>query len=286
MATRARDLDAFAYGNERDMRIVDDGDGLQWAVIGMVPERRAVLKATYGLLALRNGVPIGYLDAHVLWRCVDLSYNVFDTFRGGEAAFVFGRLLATLRSLFDAAAFTLERYQLGHHNDEALDSGAWWFYYRLGFRPRDRAIRMLAKQELERSRARPGYRSSRQALRRLATDSLHFEPCGVRAPEWPRLDASSERLIRPRRLRQAPDVDALARRLGAAPPRGAAVSLAWQRWAPVVAALPDLAQWNRAEKRALADVISAKGGIRQCVFLQRFDAHPRLGAALRRLTGA
>ena len=37
MVTRERDLDNFAYGDARDVRIVDDGDGLQWAVIGTLP---------------------------------------------------------------------------------------------------------------------------------------------------------------------------------------------------------------------------------------------------------
>ena len=56
---RARDLDAFAYGGPRDVMTVDDGDGLQWVLIGMVPQRRPLLRAAYGFLTLRSGVPIG-----------------------------------------------------------------------------------------------------------------------------------------------------------------------------------------------------------------------------------
>jgi hypothetical protein len=41
--------------------------------------------------------------------------------------------------LFDVDSFTINPYQLGDGNDEALASGAWWFYYKFGFaraRPR------------------------------------------------------------------------------------------------------------------------------------------------------
>ncbi|NIO07390.1 MAG: hypothetical protein GTO40_05085, partial [Deltaproteobacteria bacterium] len=40
MITHARDLDAFAYGDKNSVRLVDCGDGLEFATVGMVPERR------------------------------------------------------------------------------------------------------------------------------------------------------------------------------------------------------------------------------------------------------
>ncbi len=89
MVTRERDLDNFAYGDPRDVRLVDDGDGLQWALIGTLPERRPPLRVTYGMLTLRNGVPIGYVGVDALFRSADLSFNIFSTFRSGEAAYVF-----------------------------------------------------------------------------------------------------------------------------------------------------------------------------------------------------
>ena len=64
--------------------------------------------------------------------------------------------------------------------------------------------------------------------------------------------------------------------------RGGAVATAWQRWAPVVAQLP-LAGWNARERRALAAIITAKGGRSERDFLRLFDAHPRVAAALRGL---
>jgi hypothetical protein len=294
MATRARDLDAFAYGSARDVRIVDDGDGLEWAIIGVFPERRPVLRSVYGVITLRNGVPIGYLDIHVLFRCVDLAYNTFESFRGAEAAYVLARLLAALRHLFAATSFTLAPYQLGRDNDEAIDSGAWWFYYKLGFRPRASAIRAIARAELARMAANPRHRSSARTLARLADDYLYFETGGARAPHWPSLDALGARVSARLAARAGADresavresVRAATRLLGGARVRGASERTAWARWAPIVAVLPGVARWSATDRRALARVIAAKGGPADDEYLARFDAHPRLGAALRRLTGS
>jgi hypothetical protein len=296
MVTRARDLDAFAYGDPRDVRVVDDGDGLRWALIGTTPERRPVLRATYGQLALRNGVPIAYAESDMLFGCADLAYNTFETFRGGESAFVFARLLAMLRQLFGAQSFTFEPYQLGRENNEALASGAWWFYYKLGFRPRSVAIRALVRTELARIRRDPAYRSAKRTLARLAEDYLYFEPDGHRAAFWPQLAELGARLAPSFAADAGTDREAAvqacmreaARLLGVSSLRaiGPGARAAWERWAPIVTRLPGLEGWSADERSALARIAFAKGGRRDSDYLALFDAHPKLGAALRRMTGA
>ena len=66
MVSRERDLDAFAYGDARDVQIVEDSDGLAFMVNGVLPERRTLLPAIFGAITLRNNVPIGYIQADVL----------------------------------------------------------------------------------------------------------------------------------------------------------------------------------------------------------------------------
>ena len=51
-----------------------------------------------------------------------------------------------VRHLFGSDACSIDPYQLGHGNEEGLASGAWWFYYKLGFRPLDPDIRKLARR--------------------------------------------------------------------------------------------------------------------------------------------
>jgi len=296
MVTRERDLDNFAYGDARDVRVVDDGRGLQWAVIGTLPARRPILRATYGMLTLRNGVPIGYVGVDTLFRCADLSYNTFETFRGGEAAFVFGRTLAATASLFGSQSFTMEPYQLGHHNEEGIESGAWWFYYKLGFRPRNPRVARLAYRELQRMKMRPSYRSSKRTLQKLAEDYLYFENAGARAPFWPRVAELGARTARYLARLGAGDRETAVRlclentrRLLNAPPlprTAPEVHIAWENWSPIVLLLPGIERWSRAERINLAKVISAKGGRRESDYLALFDKHPRLGPALRRLARA
>jgi hypothetical protein len=147
MVTRSRDLDSFEHADPRDVRLVDCGDGLQFACIGMRPERRALLDAIYGYLTLQNGVPTGYVLSSALFRSSLVAYNVFETFRGAEAARTYGRVLAMLRALFGCDTFAVDPYQLGHHNAEGLASGAWWFYVKLGFSPVDAAVLRLVRAE-------------------------------------------------------------------------------------------------------------------------------------------
>jgi hypothetical protein len=309
LVTRGRDIDGIAYGNPDDVWVVSDGhesgdsDGLQWAFIGSVPARRQLLRASHGFLTLRSGVPIGYGQFDTLFRSTDVSFNSFDTFRGASTAWIFVRLLAAARALLGARAFTLDGYQLGHHNDEAIASGAWWFYYKLGFRPRDAAIRQLAAKELRRMAADSAYRSPPATLRRLAAGTLYFESEGVRAPRWPQLAdigaAAADQFAAlggaDREVAVTACVDRAMKRLGVVGTvdnaaagragRKSDIATAWQRWAPVVAQL-QLAGWSARERLALAAIIAAKGGRSERDFLRLFDEHPRIAADLRALCRA
>ena len=44
-----------------------------------------------------------------------------------------------------------------------------------------------------------------------------------------------------------------------------------------------MAQWSRAERRALVKVIRAKGGAHEADYLEHFHAHPRLSRAIVRM---
>jgi len=56
---------------------------------------------------------------------------------------------------------------------------------------------------------------------------------------------------------------------------------AWRRLAPIVALL-DVASWKDGERRALADLVRAKGGRSERDYVARYLAHPRLDAAVLR----
>jgi len=288
MVTRARDLMAFEYADPRDLRLVDDGDGLGFAFLGVIPERRSLLPALYGYLMLRNGVPVGYGQVDVVGPRAAVSFNVFDSFRGAGAGLLLARLMAATRHVFGATSFSLEPYQLGQGNDEAIETGAWWFYHKLGFRPLAAEARRIMRAEVARRRLNPRHRSSSRTLRALARHHLFFDPGpgthGGLAPVEAVLARASDWLARRGGGGEAEDAaDQAARRITglkslAGFSRGE--RLAWQRWAPVIASWPGITRWSARERRALVDVVRAKGDGPEVEYLLRIAAHARLAKAL------
>ena len=295
MITRSRDLWAFQHADRNDVRMVDCGGGLQFACIGCVPERRLVLEGLYGFLTLRNGVPIGYVLSSSLFGSTEVAYNVFDTFRKAEAGHVFGRVMAMMRHLFGSDAFSIDPYQLGFGNPEGLQSGAWWFYYKLGFRPRDADVRRVLRGELRRMKADPGHRSSTETLEKLAADYLYFYLDGPRTDTLGSLSLGeighrisrylADRFGADREAGIRTSVREAARLLGVpAPSRGTpGMRLAWQRWAPLILSLPGVSRWSPARRRELAGIVRAKGGRRESEYIKRFDRHSLLRKALLKL---
>jgi len=296
MVTRSRDLDAFIHGDPRDVRLVDCGAGLEFAAIGVKPERRLMLESVYGFLTLKNGVPVGYVLTSALFGSSEIAYNVFDTWRGGEAGHVYGRVLAMTRAVFGSSAFTIYPYQLGGDgNAEGIASGAWWFYQKLGFRPRDPGALALMKAELARMRRNPAHRSGPATLRALAAHNVYWHA------GRPRDDVIG---ILPLEHAGLAVTDYLAARFGADRERGeqvcaaeaarlcgvrgwrrwpAAERLWWTRWSPLVLVLPGVDRWMAAERAGLVRVVRAKGGRRETDFVRLFDAHRKLRAALVKL---
>jgi hypothetical protein len=270
MITRERDLAAFQFANPEDVFLVDDGRGLVFAMMGVIPARRATLTTAYTALTLKNGVPIGYIQADVVGRHGALSFNTFEAFRGAEAAHVFARFIAASHHLFGCTTFSVEPYQLGVGNDEGIESGAWWFYQRFGFRPRTQATRRLAAREIARRKANRFYRSSAQTLRALARSHMLLSLDRSEAPRMPRIDAwlaASVRELRqfrqadPAERRAAASAGALQRLAGKGSVRLSADAHAMLgRWAGLVLAMSASGAWTTSERRQLLRLIVAKAG--------------------------
>lgn len=295
MVARDRDLDAFAYGDPGDVRLADCGDGLQFAYIGVIPERRLFLECLYGFVMLKNGVAVGYGTNTGLFGSSEVAFTVFDTFRAGEAALMYVRMLSVARRLFGADTFTVDPYQLGEDNEDAIQSGAWWFYHKLGFRPRDPGLLRIMRGELGRRRSNPSHRSSATTLKKLATQNvfLHLEKrrddvlgilpladVGLRITRY-----LAGRFGHDRRRATTTCSREAAELLGVRSlrPFSAGERLVWQRWSPLLLVLPGVNRWGRRDKQLLVEVVRAKGGRRESEFLMRFDRHRRLRETIRLL---
>lgn len=297
LLVRLRDIDAFAYGNTKDVVVLDWPGGMQFAVFGMVPDRRLLLESCFGILVLQNGVPVGYGTLSALFESVEIAYNIFPAFRGHGASWIMARLLGTAHHLVGAKTFFVGPYQLGHDNEEGIDSGAWWYYEKLGFRPDTADARQLRLAELRRIRNERRHRSSPRTLRRLAQHPMFLELGPRRQDTLGRIDlgaigdAASRELARRganrnaglqhcvREVRTLLGINSVAH-------WSAGERKALRNWAPLVLALPNVRRWSQANLSALADVVRANGAPLQADFVRRFDAHKRLRRALLSLAPA
>jgi hypothetical protein len=89
---------------------------------------------------------------------------------------LYARLLKFCQQECGVSTFSIDPYQLGHENEEAVDSGAFWFYRKLGFRPASAEILRLVETEEKKLAARPGYRTPPAMLRRLAKSPMLYGP--------------------------------------------------------------------------------------------------------------
>jgi hypothetical protein len=298
MVSHDRAHDAFSGADPGDVRLCDFGDGLLFAVMGPRPDWRVPLEGRYGILMVRNGVPVGYALANALLRSADVGLNLFDTWRGTDSARVYARVLLVTRALFGCDTFSVDPYQLGQGNPDGIASGAWWFYWKLGFRPRDSGVVAVMEQELRRMRRDPGHRSPPATLERLVGAPVFLdlgrrrevvmgafpaERIGLLATDLLARRFGSERA----RAERACAEEAAAR-VGRPDWRGlpAPERRAFLRFSPLLLLLPGVERWSAAERRALIGVVRAKGGMRESDFVRRFDAHPRLPGALVRLATA
>ncbi|KPJ61489.1 MAG: hypothetical protein AMJ46_02100 [Latescibacteria bacterium DG_63] len=292
MITRSRDLDAFDFGDKSDVRLIDCGEGLQFACIGQIPERRLLLEAVYGFLTIKNGVPIGYVLSSSLFSSSEIAYNVFETYRGTESVRILGRVLAMVRYLFGSNTFSIDPYQLGHNNPEGLKSGAWWFYYKLGFRPEDPDVLRLLRTEQRRMREDSRHRSSRATLQKLSSEPLFLYLDAKKRDVFAKIPVAELGLKISRLLAERSGADRekairtasreAAKLLGVRAKRtwSAGERLAWERWSPLILLLPGISRWKDEEKRALVQVVRAKGGRRESDFVTLFNRHRRLRQAL------
>ncbi len=294
MATRGRELYAFSYPNPEDVLLADLDRGLRIALIGLAPDARLPLEAYYAFFALKNGVPIGYGAGWGMFGRLEFAVNVFEAFRQGESAHVIGQVLRVYRQIFRMRVVVIDRTQLGDGlgNVEALRSGAFYFYRRLGFHPLDPASRRLCQHEEARIARDRRYRSPLPVLRRLVRTEMALRL--GRAGAGPLTGNAIATLVTDRvarvfggdrRTAQREDAARVARALGAT---------GWRRWpgpqrrafarlAPVVALVPDLARWPAAERVALTRVMRAKGAAGEHAYVRRLDAQRRLRAALEAL---
>jgi hypothetical protein len=296
LTVRYRELWGTTRGDPGQVVEADVGRGVQILIWGLPPARRLPLRAYQCGITIKNGVPVNYFEAISLFEWVEVGFNTFYAFREGETAWIYSKILHVLHQLAGLTCFSAYPYQLGKDNEEAIQSGAFWFYRKLGFRPGREELLALTQREEKRIAKTPGYRTSARTLRKLASEHAFYEfgdgPRGL----WDRFStrnigfAVERRMAKrfkgdPESMRRA-DVASLAKKLGIDVHMRRLSELeqsAFADFAVVLALAPELDEWSAAEKRGVAEIIRAKGGASEVDYLRRLQQHEALKRTLLRL---
>jgi hypothetical protein len=284
------------YEVRADLGTHEAGRGVTIYLWNLPPDRRLPLRAYVAGLTLKNGVPINYIEAIGLCEWMEVGFNTFYTFRGGEAGWIYAQVLRCLCHRMGTTCVSVYPYQLGHENEEAIESGAFWFYRKLGFRPGRADLQRLAEREEQKIAAdtklgKNKYRTPAPTLKRLAAGHIFYELPGSEVGAW---DTFSTRNIGLRvNRRMALDFGgdaglmrdrsrrALERVLGASTSSWMPLEkAAFENFAFVLTQVPGLHAWTREEKEDLVRIIRAKAKPDEMLYLHLTQRHGRLRKAL------
>jgi hypothetical protein len=154
-----RETDPITYCEELNLKYFELERGLSIALFSIDSERRLPLESYVGFMMFKNGYPMSYGGAWLFGKRSLIGINIFEAFRGGESAIVFAQLCRCYHMAFGATYFEVEPYQFGKNNPEGIQSGAFWFYFRFGFRPLNDTLHNLSMEEQKKITTRKRYRS-------------------------------------------------------------------------------------------------------------------------------
>jgi len=279
-AMRYRELYGFSHPDESGVFHADLGRGVDLFYFGVPPAWRLPLRAYHGGLFFKNGVPAGYVELLSLFERAEVGFNLYYTFREGESAWLYARLLRLFHQVLGVTCFSVDPYQIGLENPEAVDSGAFWFYRKMGFRPVDPAVHAVMEREEARIRRTPGYHTSHATLEKLARGYILYEAPSSDPGAWDNFTV--------RRLGQAVQ-RAAVRQFGDDPQsiresasRGVAAALGCESsnaFAIALSTIPNLSRWTADQKLAARRIVEAKDTGSETRYLRLMQRHPRLRAA-------
>jgi len=276
----------------------DFGRGTEAFVMGVPPEHRLPLRAYHAALIFKNGVPVAYFEGLSLFERMESGFNLYYAFREGETAWLYARILRLMQQLLGVAVFSIDPYQIGHENEEGIESGAFWFYRKLGFRPVRPELMKLTLSEERKLATDPRRRTSAQTLRKLAAGHMLFETPNTVQPahsgQWDRFEVRNVGLAVQRSMAREFKSDPQKIRTQSVEFVKRGLKLRTKRWrgaeigaldnlALVLAIIPGAEQWSLSEKQLAARIIKTKAGRDEALYLRLMQKHERLRSAIIKL---
>ena len=254
---------------------------------GLDKEWRLPLRAYYAGFTLKNGVPVNYFEAIGLFEWMEVGFNTFYAFREGETAWIYSKILHSLHQLAGVTCFSVYPYQIGQDNEEAIQSGAFWFYRKLGFRPGRPDLMALTEREERRMASDPQHRTSARTLRKLAEGHIFFELQGTPVGRWDYFSTRNVGLAVQQKMAREFGGDAVRMRRQAESRLCKALGVNPAGWTPhaqwalsnfavALALVGDVARWTTSEKQLLVAIIRAKAGRDETRYLHLLQRHEKL----------
>jgi hypothetical protein len=189
--------------------------------------------------------------------------------------------------MLGVTVFSVDPYQIGFETEEGIESGAFWFYRKMGFRPvRDEVMKLVLKEE-RKTAADKQYRTSPETLRELAVGHMLLEFPHAPRSDWDRFHVRNLGLAVQRRMasRFRGDAERMRSAASARVARALGVSVAewteterraFENLSLVLSLIPDLSRWTKDEKLALAQIAQAKASAEEARYLRLMQQHQRL----------
>jgi hypothetical protein len=294
MAVRYRELYGATLGDPSSIVRCDLGRGVVMHFWNLQVDRRLPLRAYVAGFALKNGVPISYIEAAGLCEWLEVGFNTFYTYRQGETAWIYARALRCLCAITGTTTISVYPYQIGQNNEEGIDSGAFWFYRKLGFRSGSRELEQLARTEEQKIARNPQYRTPKRTLKRLAEAHTFYELPGSKGFAWDTFSTRNLGLRVNRRMAREFEGDSVRIRRASVEGVKRALNIdlsrwtsqerqAFENWSLVLAMIPNLGSWSRQEKQDVVRIIRAQAGTNEMHYLRLTQKHTRLREELLRL---
>jgi hypothetical protein len=286
---RYRELYGFTHGDPARVFKTHLGRGVDLFVTCLPPEIRLPLRAYHAAMIFKNGVVVGYFEGLSLFERMESGFNLYYTFRDGETAWLYAQTLNVFRKMLGVTAFAIDPYQVGYENEEGIESGAFWFYRKLGFRPTNPDILKLVTREEKKMASRSGYRTSARMLRKLAAGPMIFELNKRNSGDWDRFQVRNIGLAVQRRMAAKFDGDAERMREDSMKTLMSMLDIKAEEtgvdrsvmsdFAVALSMVGDLGRWDKTEKETLARIIRAKARGDESSYLKLMQKHQKLRSA-------
>ncbi|MEO8147166.1 MAG: hypothetical protein ABI723_05985 [Bacteroidia bacterium] len=285
--TLFRETDPVTYCNYRETQFYELERGYSIAIFFMEKQRCVFPDALASYIIYKNNIPISYGDVLIFMNHARLAFNIYGPYRGCESTYIYFNVMRLFSQRFNVECFEVEPYQIGHKNDEAIQSGSFWFYYKFGFRPVNHRQKNIAEKEYKKIKADKKYRTTAVTLKQLAKSSLQLSLVNadvndINAPavskaigemisnkfngDYNKALTNSRKLLSDF-LKPVVELDDVEQQV-------------MDNFSLLLNSINDLKQWSEADKQTFKEIIKAKLSGQEYNYCMLVQKHERLRASL------